>query len=90
MGKVRVGGSWAAHDQLDGVTLEDGEKVTVLFPDDSLEYMKVEVDSSIMEESDMGQTTLELPVSKAFVTIDYKGLFIRVRLVNESLVVERR
>ena len=92
MGKVERGGGasgWAEYDQLDGVTLEEGEKVSVLFPDSSLEYMTVTTKSFRQREMDMGTWTT-IPVIQAYVEIDYKGLPIQVRLVNKALRVERR
>ena len=92
MGRVKTGGGatgWAAYDQLDGVTLEDGEPIEVDFPDGTILLTTVITKPFRQREMDMGTWTT-IPVIQAYVEIEHRGLTIKTRLTDERLTVRRR
>lgn len=89
MGKVETGGDWAYLDQLDGVTLEDGEPVEVWFPDGTILYSTVIADVYERKEMEQGGYA-NIAYSDAFVEMEYRGITVRIPLNDDRLVEVRR
>lgn len=89
MGKVETGGDWAYLDQLDGVTLEEGEPVEVQFPDGTILYTTVVTESYVQKEMEQGGYA-DISYKEAYVEMEYRGLTIRIPLNDDQLEVKRR
>lgn len=88
MNKVEEYSNWCYVDQLDGETLEDGEKIICLFPDGKKSEYQVKVDNSSYMISDHG-SPWEVHVSKAYIGIEYNGVPARIRLYDSGILCER-
>lgn len=86
--RVTVGGNWSYEDQLGGTTLSDGEAVRVRWPDGSASTHIVKVLRSSQTISDMGHPA-EIPIIRAFITIEHRGALVRVRLAGLNADVSR-
>jgi hypothetical protein len=83
MKNVETYSNWCEIDQLDGVTLKDGEWLRVKWPDGTKTRAKVRVEQTSYRISDMG-SPCDIPVSKAFVRVPYKGASARIRLAEHK------
>jgi hypothetical protein len=73
--------NWCEYDQLDGQTIEEGEKLRVTFADGVTRKIVAHVVKSsynILEPS--GETCI--PTSSAFATTEMWGMTVRIRLVG--------
>lgn len=81
MKRIKALKNWCDIDQLEGVDLKDGEKLRVEFKDKTVEVVKIKVEPSSYETSDMGHP-YTIPVRKAVVTKKVAGVTVQVPLVG--------
>lgn len=80
MNQVNTFTEFADLDQLDGVTLVDGELLDVEFPDGVVERHRIRVKSWIERAGVASGRMIDTPFAKAYVEITYrtKGAWIRL------------
>lgn len=88
MGTVKVGGDWAYIDQLDGISLKDGERLHVKWPDGTITIETCAIDRDTFTYNEMGHEG-KGPNHKAYLAISYKGVEVRYYLRHSSLLVGR-
>jgi|SRR6185369_3517450 len=89
MKKVITYSNWCEIDQLDGKPFKDGEWIRVQWPNGNKTRAKVHVENTSYRISDMG-SPCDIPVSKAFVRVPYKGASARIRLAeHKDILCER-
>jgi hypothetical protein len=88
MNKVEVYSNWCYLDQLDGKTLENGEKIRVQWPNGEETQESVVVKKHSYMISDMG-SPWEVWVSEAYVHGSIHGAQSLVRLTGDGILCER-
>jgi len=76
-----VDGGWTSTDHLGGIEIKNGDKIDVLWPDKTVEQVKVQVVIITESVSDMG-TPAETRYSEAYASVIYHGQPVRTRLVE--------
>jgi hypothetical protein len=79
---------WCDIDRLDKIPLENGERLQILWPDGSKQYITIEVIKSSFEYGDMGHI-YSGPRSKAYYNTKYNGLKITIPLCDKRILVKR-
>lgn len=88
MGKITRYSNWCELDQLDGVTLQNGEILSVEWPDGSKSVVTIEVDNTPGTYSDHGRES-PMPKSIAYTPLTYRGVKSLVPLIG-CLAVRRK
>jgi hypothetical protein len=76
--EIRTYSNWCYIDRLDGVDLENGEKLVIQFPDGSEEEHTIKVKKFESSASDHGHT-VSIPHSEAYIVLEYRGHKVEVR-----------
>jgi len=74
--------NWCEIVRLDGADLVNGEKLEIQFEDGSVETHKIRVRKSSYTAQDHSQTCT-IPVTQAFITLDYRGTKTQVELTRK-------
>ena len=83
MSKVITYSNWSYIDQLDGVALEDGERLALTWPDGETTEDVINVQKGHVNVSEQGSPRgYDCPVSKAFVLRRVNGVDVQVRIVG--------
>ncbi len=80
-GRVEVYSNWCSIDQLDGVALQNGDRLRVRWPDGREEVVAVTVVDESYEGSDHGHSC-RIFVSRAYHSFAHHGVIARVPLVG--------
>jgi len=86
--RITIGGNWSFEDQLGNVTLKDGERVSLRWPDGSTSTYAVIAKRTTEEIDDMGHA-YPAPVIQAFVVLEYRGAAVHVRIKDINVDVAR-
>lgn len=81
MSRIKVGGSWCYHDQLDGHDIQDGERLLVTWGDGSQEEISARVETSTTPILDHGHT-FDCSVRRAYHRFEYHGTTAHIRLAG--------
>jgi len=79
---------WCYYDQLDGKTLQNGEKLKIKWPDSSITEETVLTKCRNLLFNDHGGRT-EIPIIEAYITIHFRGVKAEIRLVDSGLLCQR-
>ena len=83
MNKIeRNNNNWYYVDRLDGVDLQDGELLEIVFPDGETTLAIITVEASYNTVKDIDHSSRYLTTSIAFITTDYHGILLKVPLVG--------
>jgi hypothetical protein len=88
MSKVTVRSNWGYWDELDGEILKNGERVNVRWPDGSETQETVRVEKTSFQSEDHGHRC-DIPVHKAYVDVNVRGVAASIRLAGADLDVTR-
>jgi hypothetical protein len=88
MKSIHTTSDWNELDVLNGKEIKDGEYLKIQWPDGSCETRRVSVEKRSYEEDDMGHSCT-IPVHKAFVYVEYRGVRFKAYLANRKIKVER-
>lgn len=78
---ILSGGNWCRRDELDGVPIQDGERLDLEWPDGTREDVLVTVEATNSTISDMGHP-YELNERSVYVVIDYHGARGKIRILG--------
>lgn len=87
MKKVEVYSNWCHYDVIDGTQIKNGDKIKVRWPNGTETTHVVKVESTVVHYVGHGGGD-DIPISKAFVTIEYNGSTCSVRLVEAGVEAE--
>ncbi len=78
---IQVGGDWCYRDELDGVPIQDGERLELEWPDGTREDVVATVEVTSSTICDMGHP-YEIEQRSAYVAIDHRGARGKIRILG--------
>lgn len=87
MKKVEIYSNWCHYDVIDGVQIKTGDKLLIRWANGTETVHIAKVDSTVVYYSGHGGGD-DIPISKAFVTIEYNGSTFPIRLVDAGVEAE--
>jgi hypothetical protein len=74
--------NWCYYDQLDGVNLEDGELLNVLFPDEIERVVAVSLQKHTQYVMEQGGHNTPIPIRQAYYETACCGVMVKIPLIG--------
>jgi hypothetical protein len=88
MKKVETYSNWCEIDRLDGIDLEDGERITCQWPNGKKTKETIVLNKRSYTVNDMGHPW-EVQVQEALIKASINGIECKIRLAGKDILCER-